>query len=119
VTAGARGKRLRGRTGRRTLLILIERRVLREPVVVEMEPRGPRPRPTGFWRGTRFYSIVRVLGRRWERGAAYLRVLADRGCFDLRRVTEMDPWTWRPRPRWELTAELGVVRVPRLPSQRR
>lgn len=117
MTAGGIRRRRRGRrTTRYTLLILIERRALREPVVVEMDSRGSRPRPTGFWRGTKFYSVVRVLGRRWERGAAYLRVLADRGCFDLCRVTELDPWTWRPRPRWELRAELAVVPVPRLPS---
>lgn len=92
-------------------LILIERRALSEPVVVETEPSGRRPRPTGFWRGTVFYRIVRILERRWERGESYLRVLADRGCFDLRRVTEVDPWTWRTQGRWELTAELTAVPV--------
>ncbi len=92
-------------------LILIERRALREPVVVESEPSGRRPRPTGFWRGTVFYRIVRVLERRWERGESYLRVLADRGCFDLHRVSEMDPWTWKTAGRWELVAELAAVPV--------
>ena len=79
--------------------------VLAEPIVVETEPAGRRPRPTGFWRGTAFYRIVRILERRWERGESRLRVLADRGCFDLRRVTDVDPWTWRTEGRWELTAD--------------
>lgn len=96
-------------------LILIERRALREPVMVETEPAGRRPRPTGFWRGAVFYRIVRVLERRWERGESYLRVLADRGCFDLHRVSDMDPWTWRTAARWELVAELAAVPVRRPP----
>jgi hypothetical protein len=94
-------------------MILIERRVLCEPVAIETEPVGRRPRPTGFWRGTVFYRIIRILERRWERGESYLRVLADRGCFDLHRVTDVDPWTWRTRGRWELTAELAAVPVER------
>jgi hypothetical protein len=92
-------------------LILIERRVLCEPVVVEADPSGRRPRPTGFWRGTAFFRILRILERRWERGESFVRVLADRGCFDLRRVSEMDPWTWRTRGRWELVAELAALPV--------
>ncbi len=94
-------------------LILIERRALCEPVVVETEPSGRRPRPTGFWRGTIFYRIIRILERRLERGESYLRVLADRGCFDLHRVSEMDPWTWKTQGRWELVAELSAVPVRR------
>ncbi len=97
-------------------LILIERRVLREPVVVEIESRGARSRATGFWRGKTFYRIRKVLGQRGERGVSYLRVLADRGCFDLRRNTEIDPWTWKAQGRWELTADLAVVPVTRFPS---
>ncbi len=97
-------------------LILIERRAMREPVVVETESGGARPRATGFWRGTTYYRIRRILGQRGERGVSYLRVLADRGCFDLRRVTEIDPWTWQAQGRWELTADLAVVPVKRLSS---
>jgi hypothetical protein len=97
-------------------LILIERRALCEPVVVETENRGVRPRATGFWRGKTFYRIRKILAQRGERGVSYLRVLADRGCFDLRRVTEIDPWTWEAQGRWELTADLAVVPVKRLSS---
>ncbi len=97
----------------RDQLLLIERRALCEPIVVETEPSGGRARPTGFWRGTAFYRILRILERRWERGESFLRVLADRGCFDLRRVSEMDPWTWRTRARWELVAELAALPVRR------
>lgn len=100
----------------RAYLILIERRATREPVVVETEPEGRRPRPTGFWRGETFYNIVKILGQRFERGEAFLRVLADRGCFDLHRVTELDPWTWRAQNRWELTAELAVIPMKRFAS---
>ncbi|HLW60087.1 MAG TPA: hypothetical protein VKV57_09220 [bacterium] len=96
-----------------THLVLIERRALCEPIVVETDPEGLRSRPTGFWRGSVFYRIVRVLERRWERGESYLRVLADRGCFDLHRVSDMDPWTWRTQGRWELIAELAAVPVHR------
>jgi len=96
-------------------LVLIERRVVCEPVVVELEPVGGRPRPTGFWRGTTFHKIVRILERRSEVGVAYIRVLADRGCYDLRRVTGMDAWTWRPHGRWELVAELAAIPLRRRP----
>ena len=94
-------------------LILIERRAVCEPVVVESEPSGRRPGPIGFWRGTAFYRIIRILERRLERGESYFRVLADRGCFDLHRVSEMDPWTWKTHSRWELVAELAAVPVRR------
>jgi len=107
--------RSRGDRARESHLILIERRAVREPVVVEAEPQGRRPRPTGFWRGEAFFRIVKILERRWERGESYVRVLSDRGCFDLHRVTEIDPWTWRPDGRWELTAELAAVPVRRPP----
>lgn len=78
---------------------------------MEMEPAPRRPVLSGFWRGGTFYSIEKVLGQRFERGEAFLRVLADRGCFDLHRITEVDPWTWRPQARWELTAELSAVPI--------
>jgi hypothetical protein len=97
----------------RNRLLLIERRVLCEPIVVETDPSGRRTHPAGFWRGTAFHRIVRILERRLERGESFLRVLADRGCFDLRRVSEMDPWTWRTRARWELVAELAALPVRR------
>jgi len=100
-------------------LVLIERAVLREPepVSVEAAPGRHATRPGGFWRGTRFYRILRILQRRFEPGVIYVRVVADRGgCFDLRRVRAPDPWTWDTRVHWELVAESSIVRVPRLPS---
>lgn len=116
MTGGERGRRERASSLRDTHLILIERRALREPVVVEIENRGAKSRATGFWRGRSFYRIRKILGQRGERGVSYLRVLADRGCFDLRRVTEIDPWTWRTQGRWELTADLAVVPMKRFSS---
>lgn len=91
----------------RAHLILIERRVMREPVVLEIDQE--RQQPSGFWRGEVFYDIVRILGRRFEKGKAYMRVAADRGCFELHRSVEVDPWTWRARSRWELVAELAAI----------
>ena len=114
MTEGKRWRRSRAPSLLDADLILIERRAIREPVVVETENRGVRPRATGFWRGTTFYRIRKILAQRGERGVSYLRVLADRGCFDLRRVTEIDPWTWEAQGRWELTADLAVVPVKRL-----
>ncbi len=104
-----RGARRRPKYPPNAHLILIERRATREPVVMEVQPEGPRPAPTGFWRGETFYRIVKILGRRFEKGETFLRVLADRGCFDLHRATDVDPWTWRVRGRWELTAELTAM----------
>lgn len=88
---------------------MIERRVLREPIVLELGPQ--RGRPTGFWRGTAFYHILKVLGRRFETGAAYLRVLADRGCFELVRTVEVDARSWRVEPRWMIVAELTAIPI--------
>lgn len=116
MTAGRRERRREALSLLDAHLILIERRAMREPVVVETENTGARPRATGFWRGKTFYRIRKILGQRGERGVSYLRVLADRGCFDLRRVTEIDPWTWTAQGRWELTADLAVVPVKRLSS---
>ena len=90
-------------------LVLIERRALLEPVVVELEPGTRRPQPSGFWRGPKFHEVVRILERRDELGATHVRVLADRGCYDLRRSTVADPQTWRAEGRWELVAELTVI----------
>lgn len=92
---------------------MIEHRVMREPVALEQEAR--RERPAGFWRGEAFYRVLKVLGRRFERGATYVRALTDRGCFELVRTVEMNPWTWRASDRWELVAEL--VAIPVVPLQ--
>ncbi len=90
-------------------VLTIESRVLREPVALELDPA--RQRPAGFWRGDAFYHILRILGRRFEKGATYLRVLSDRGCFELVRTVEIDPWTWQGRGRWEIVAELVAIPV--------
>jgi hypothetical protein len=96
-------------------LVLVERRALCEPITVETEP-STRSGPTGFWRRTNFYRVVKILERRRERGESYVRVLADRGCFDLHHVTEIDPWTWRAQGRWELIAELQAIPITRRAS---
>jgi hypothetical protein len=93
-------------------VLLIERTALQELVTVEADGAG-RSRPAGFWRGSAFYRILRILERRVERGESYFRVLADRGCFDLRRLSQIDPWTWKVRERWQLDAELAAIRVGR------
>jgi hypothetical protein len=105
--------RTREKYPRSAQLVLIERRAMREPVMVELEPGERHPTPAGFWRGARFHGVVRVLERRAELGATYLRVLADRGCYDLRRLTVADPRTWRTEARWELIAELAAIPVSR------
>ena len=118
MTPAARSDRgASARTGspraRDAFLLLIERRVVSEPVAVELETGGGRPRPVGFWRGTTFHRVMRVLERRTEIGMAYMRVLTDRGAYDLRRVTTMDAWTWRSESRWELVAELTAIPLAR------
>ena len=105
-------KRRRVRVPSPAYLLLIERKALTEPVVVERDAAG-RPQPAGFWRGKGFHRILRVLERRVEQTESYLRVLTDRGCFDIRRVSEMDPWTWTLHERWELTADLAAIPVGR------
>ncbi len=89
-----------------TRLLLIERRAMRKPIIVEIPPGQRRALPTGFWRGREFYHITRILGRRFETGVAFVRVRTYRGCFELRRTLEVDPWTFVAHTRWELTAEL-------------
>jgi hypothetical protein len=105
----------RWRAPRDAEILMIECRVLREPVVLELSCSRPggsqRGRPTGFWRGNVFYHILKVLGRRFETGAAHLRVLADRGCFELVRTAEVDARTWRPAPQWMLVAELTAIPI--------
>jgi hypothetical protein len=73
-----------------------------------------RPRLIGFWRGTEFHRVVRVVATRWEHDVTYYRVLTDRGAFDLRHIRRMDALTLRSRRRWEVCAELDTVPVARL-----
>jgi hypothetical protein len=109
IPAPRAAARIREKYSRSAHLVLIERCAVCEPVIVELEPGTRRPQPAGFWRGTRFHGIVRILERRSELGTSYLRVLADRGCYDLRRVAAADPETWRSEGRWELVAELTAI----------
>jgi hypothetical protein len=97
-------------------LLFIQRAAVSEPVAVEVDrPLAFRPRLMGFWRGTEFYQVVRVVATRLEYGVTYHRVLTDRGAFDLRHVRRMDPMTLRARRVWEVCAELDTVPVARLP----
>lgn len=72
-----------------------------------------RPRLTGFWRGTDFHLITRLIATRQEHDAVYYRVMTPRGAFDLGHIRRMDPLTLRIRRVWELCAELDVVPVAR------
>lgn len=93
-------------------LLFIERAALQAPVAVERSGAGTRAL-AGFWRERDFYHIRRVAEIRREQDALYYRVITDRGCFDLRRFRQMDPWTLRPFVTWELTAELDAIEVAR------
>lgn len=94
-------------------LLFIERAALRDPIAVEVAAVPARHRLGGFWRGTDFYHIHRVVETRREHDAVYYRVITDRGCFDLRRYRQMEPWTLRLSVGWELTAELDAIEVTR------
>ncbi len=97
-------------------LLFIQRAATSDPVAVEVDrPQAFHPRLVGFWRGTEFYRVLRVVATRWEYGVTYYRVVTDRGAFDLRHVRRMDPLTLRARRTWEVCAELDTVPVARLP----
>lgn len=97
-------------------VLLIERAVVTERVAIEVDrPLAFRPRLVGFWRGTEFHLITRVIATRREHDVTYHRVLTPQGGFDLCHVRRMDPLTLRPRHCWELCAELDVVPIARLP----
>ncbi len=93
-------------------LLFVERAALQEGVAVERSVTGGRAL-AGFWRGEDFYQIRRVAEVRREQDAIYYRVITDRGCFDLRLIRQMDPWTLRLEVAWELTAELDAIEVTR------
>jgi hypothetical protein len=95
--------------------VFIERKALDEPVVVELDrPLAIRPRLVGFWRGKEFHLVTRIVTTRREHDVTYLRVLTDRGTFDLRYIRRMDAITLRARRRWEVCAELEAIPVARL-----
>lgn len=102
------------REASQSTLLLIERARVAEPVAVEVDrPLAHRPRLMGFWRGTEFHLITRLIATRQEHDATYYRVLTPRGAFDLRNIRRMEPLTLRIRRVWELCAELDVVPVAR------
>lgn len=111
--AARRYRRVLERVRERPRLLFIERAPLRTAVVVEMARDGARGRPSGFWRGTEFYRVERIVETRREHDAFYYRVITDHGCFDLRRARRLEPWTLRPSVWWELTAELEAIEVKR------
>jgi hypothetical protein len=125
MSPGGRARRGRGqppvRRGSRPTaggpdLLFIHRAAVSEPVAVEVDrPLAFRPRLMGFWRGTEFYRVVRMIATRWEHGVTYYRVLTDRGAFDLHHAMRLDPLTLRPRRVWEVCAELDTIPVARLP----
>lgn len=93
--------------------MFIERRAVEAPVAAEVV----EARPTGFWRGRRYYEIRWIFGRRIEQDARYYRVRTNRGCFEVRHTIVRDPWTWEARSEWAITAALTVVWVPTIPAQ--
>ena len=93
-------------------LLFVERAALQVAVAVERSGAGGRAL-AGFWRGGDFYHIRAIAAVRREQDAVYYRVITDRGCFDLRRIRQMDPWTLRLTVAWELTAELDAIEVSR------
>jgi len=98
-----------------TELLLIERAERADPIVVEVDrPLAFRPRLVGFWRGTDFYIISRIVAVRREHDVTYHRVVTDRGAFELRYIRRMDPTTLRLRRVWEVCAELEAIPIARL-----
>ena len=111
--AARRYRRVLERVREQPRLLFIEREALRAPVAAEVARDGARSRPSGFWWGTEFYRVERIVETRREHDAIYYRVITDRGCFDLRRYRSLEPWTLRPSVGWELTAALDAIEVKR------
>jgi hypothetical protein len=99
-----------------TAWLFIERSRVTEPITVELDrPQAFRPRLVGFWRGTEFHQVTRVVATRREHDATYHRVVTDRGVFELRHTRRMDPHSLRVRRVWEVCAQLDAVPIARLP----
>lgn len=106
------------RVKRHRELVLVEKALLGQPIAVELErPRDVHSKVLGFWMDRQYYPVQKVVESRWEHGEYYVRVITDRGAFDLRRRWEMDPWTLRITPRWDVHAALDAIQVQRVPKR--
>src|SRR3970040_399499 len=86
-----RSRRVVERVREQPRLLFIERAPLRTAVVVEMGRDGARGRPSGFWRGTEFYRVERIVETRREHDAIYYRVIIDHGWLDLGHYRALAP----------------------------
>jgi hypothetical protein len=94
-------------------LLFIERTAVAEPITVELDrPAAFHPKVAGFWRNGEFVRVVKIVDTRYEHGEMFLRVVTDRGCFDLRRFRRPESRTLRMDSTWELSAELDTVEIP-------
>ncbi len=111
--AARRYRRALARAREHPHLLFVEREALRAAVAAEVARDGGRARPSGFWWGTEFYRVERVVETRREHDAIFYRVITDRGYFDLRRYRSLDPWSLRPGIGWEVIAALDALEVKR------
>lgn len=94
-------------------LLFLERTAVAEPITVELDrPAALHPKVAGFWRNGEFVRVVKIVDTRYEHGEMFLRVVTDRGCFDLRRFRRPESRTLRMDSTWELCAELDTVEIP-------
>ena len=93
-------------------LLFIERVAFAEPITVELDrPMALHPKVAGFWRNGEFARVLKIVDARYEHGETHVRVVTDRGCFDLRRFRRPDSRTLRMDAIWELCAELDTVEL--------
>ncbi|MEX0765766.1 MAG: hypothetical protein ACRDFA_08705 [bacterium] len=93
-------------------LLFVERTALAEPITVEMDrPMALHPKVAGFWRNGEFARVLKIVDTRYEHGEIHLRVVTDRGCYDLRRFRRPKSQTLRMDSTWELCAELDTVEL--------
>lgn len=94
-------------------LLFLERSATAEPITVELDrPTALHPKVSGFWRNGEFTRVVKIVDTRYEHGETFLRVVTDRGSFDLRRFRRPESRTLRMDTTWELCAELDTVEIP-------
>ena len=95
-------------------LLFVERAAVADPITVEVDrPMALHPKVAGFWRAGEFTRVQKIVETRYKHVETYLRVVSDRGCFDLRRYRQPDPRTLRTHAVWELCAELDAVELSR------